>query len=229
MARVTALLRAGLRPPALLIALAGALLVVGTQFLPFLAAFGSSWYVLAGLTLAGWVALAATQVESGDMRPVRYSRSNPDPYMVRALERRDALASEVRELASATLRGEADLALERVDHDLLPELEARVRRHRALEDSLRQHATGRGPLAGASAANIARLTDLASQQRQALEGALAQLSDMTASLMGLSQEGDQSALVERAREWADDLGAYWEATEEVFRSSRVTPDVGGRT
>ena len=226
MAMLRALVRAGVRPPALWVAVAGVCLVAAVLMLPALASFSSAWYILAGICLLGWVGMAATQLEERDLHPVRYARSAQDPYMRRALERRDALAEELQNLAPA-LRGSVTPMLERVDRDLLPDFETRVRRHRALEDALRQQSTGVGPLVGASPANIARLQALADQQRQALEGVLARLSDMTASLMGLSQEADQSAIAEQTRDWADELGSYWEATAEVFRPSPLTPGASG--
>ena len=216
MAMLSAVARAGLRPPAIWLAAGGAMLLAAVLLFPPLASFASAWYVLAAICVLAWAAMAATQVEAGDLRPLRYTREAGDPYMVRALERRDALAGELQNLAP-NMRGGVASILQRVDHDLLPDFETRVRRHRALEDALRQQANGQGPLVGASQANIARLTSLADDQRKALEGVLARLSDMAASLMGLSQEADQSALAEQAHEWADELGAYWQATEEVFR------------
>jgi hypothetical protein len=125
------------------------------------------------------------------------------------------------------MRGSVTSILERVDDNLLPDFETRVRRHRALEAALQQQSSGQGPLVGASASNIARLNKLADDQRMALDGILGRLSDMTASLMGLSQEADQTVLAEQARDWADELGSYWEATEEVFRPTSLT-EAGGR-
>jgi hypothetical protein len=223
---VRALLRAGLRPPALWIALAGVALVVGVLLFPPLAGYASAVYILAGIALVAWLAMAATQVEGSDLRAPRYSRGTQDPYMRRALERRDALAAELQHL-NPTMRGSVTSILERVDDNLLPDFETRVRRHRALEAALQQQASGQGPLVGASASNIARLNQLADDQRMALDGILGRLSDMTASLMGLSQEADQTALAEQARDWADELGSYWEATEEVFRPTSLT-EAGGR-
>jgi hypothetical protein len=222
------LVRAGLRPPASWLALAGGALVAAVLLLPPLAGFARAWYVLAGITLVCWAAMAATQIEPADAHPIRYRRSTQDPYMRRALERRDALAAELQHL-TPSMRGSVAAMLERVDQQLLPDFEARVRRHRSLEQTLRQQASGQGPLVGASAANIARLTSLADEQRQALEGVLGRLSDMTASLMGLSQEADQSTLAEQARDWADELGSYWEATEEVFRPTGLSTGTSSAT
>ncbi len=228
MSTLRSVVRAGLRPPAVWLALAGGALVFAVLELPALAGFAGAWYVLAGIVLVGWAAMAATQVDAGDLRPLRYTRLNQDPYMRRALERRDALAAELQHL-TPSMRSEVGNILERVDRDLLPDFETRVGRHRALEATLRQQASGQGPLVGASSANIARLTALADEQRKALEGVLARLSDMTASLMGLSQEADQSAIAEQARDWADELGSYWAATEEVFRPTGLAPGASSAT
>ncbi|MBI4499458.1 MAG: hypothetical protein HY689_16345 [Chloroflexi bacterium] len=219
---LAAIVRAGLRPPAAWLGLAG-LLVLGAMFtLPALAAFAAAWPIPTLISLGAWLAMAATQVDPTVYRQLRYRLGGHDPYLIRVLERRDALAAELPHLTVAGVRAEVAVMIQSIDQDLLPELALRVQRYRALAKALEQLGRGHGPLVGASPGSIAALRQLAEDQRQALDGLLTRLSDMNANLIGLSHEADQGQFVQRPREWAEELGAYWQATAEVFRASDLS-------
>ena len=214
-----AIIRAAAQPPASWLGLIGLLVVAAVLIVPPLAPFATGWHILAGIALVAWLAMAATQVEPAVYRRLQYRLVGHDPYLVRVLERRDALAAELEHMTMSGLRADVTLMIQDIDHHLLPELATRVRRHRALVRGLEQFARGEGPLVGASPENIAALRRLAQEQQQALDGLVARLSDMNANLIGLIQEADQSALLDETREWVRDLGAYWQATAEVFRAT----------
>jgi hypothetical protein len=215
---VGALVRAGVDPPARWVGLIGLALVGCVLVLPPLAAFAPAWHVPALISLAAWLGMAATQLEPEIYRSVRYKLTERDPVMMRALERRDALAQGLLHLESGAIRAHVEAMLQRIDVELLPELEVRARRHRGLVSTLAQLANGRGPLVGASSERIAALQHLATEQEKALDGLVARLSDLNANVMGLANEAEQSQLATQAGEWAEELDAYWKATAEVFRS-----------
>lgn len=239
-----AIVQAGLRPPAVWLGVIG-ILVTGTPFaLPALAAFATAWPIPALISVGAWLAMAATQVEPAAYRGLRYRLGGHDPYLIRALERRDALVEELHHLTIMSVRGDVAAMIQTIDTELLPELAIRVQRHRALAKALARYARGQGPLVGASLESIAALRKLAEDQRLALDGLLTRLSDMTAHLIGLNQEVDQDEIVQQPRRWAAELGAYWQGAAEVFRatdlsaiesegrspsrpSSRDAPDGGG--
>ncbi|MBI3979185.1 MAG: hypothetical protein HY331_13455 [Chloroflexi bacterium] len=214
---VGAVVEAGFRPPAIWLGLAGLVVVSAVLAWGPLAAFASAWYVPALISLAGWLAMAATQVDPAVFRRLSYELAGHDPYLVAALERRDALAAQIDHLTIGSVRADAAAMLRRIDRDLLPELATRLQRHRFLLRALAELERGQGPLVGASRENMASLRRLAEEQREALDGLLSRLSDVNAALIGLTQEADQRELVEQARQWAEDLGVYWQATAEVFR------------
>jgi hypothetical protein len=215
------LIRAGLEPPARWLGLAGLAVVICVLVLPPLAAFAPAWDIPAIIALAAWLGMAATQLESEAYRSFRYQVLDRDPVMVRAIERRDALASGLRLLEPGAVRGHVEAMLQRIDDEVMPELEIRARRHRVLTASLDQLKQGRGPLVGANAERIAALQHLADEQRKALDGLVARLSDLNANVMGLANETDQSQLATQTREWTEELDAYWKATAEVFRPGAV--------
>jgi hypothetical protein len=215
---ITALVRAGLEPPARWLGLAGLAVVACVALLPPLAAFAPAWPVPALISLAAWLGMAATQLEPEVYRGFRYDMTERDPVMVRALERRDALARGLANLEPGAIRGHVETMLRRIDVELLPELEVRARRHRALMGTLAQLEAGRGPLVGASPDRISALRKLAGEQQKALDGLVARLSDLNANVMGLTNEAEQSQMATQTREWTEELDAYWKATAEVFRS-----------
>lgn len=215
------LVRAGLDPPARWLGLAGVLVVVCVLALPPLSYFAVAWHVPALISLAAWLGMAATQLRPEVYRSFRYRFIDRDPVMARALERRDALADGVAHLEAGAVRGHVEGMLQRIDEELLPELDTRSRRHRALMRALGQLEEGRGPLVGASSERISALQLLADDQQKALEGLVARLSDLNANVMGLANEAQQSQLAAQAREWAEELDAYWKATAEVFRPGAV--------
>jgi len=216
------LVRAGLDPPARWLGLAGVLVVVCVLTLPPLSYFAVAWHVPAVISLAAWLGMAATQVRPEAYRSFRYRFIDRDPVMARALERRDALADGVDHLEAGAVRGHVQVMLQRIDEELLPELDTRSRRHRVLMRALGQLEEGRGPLVGASAERISALQVLADDQQKALEGLVARLSDLNANVMGLANEAQQTQLAVQTREWAEELDAYWKATAEVFRPEAVS-------
>jgi hypothetical protein len=218
---LTAILRAGLDPPARWLGLAGLAVVLAVLILPPLAAFASNWHVPALISLAAWLGMAATQLKPEDYQSFRYRVIERDPIMARALERRDALAIGVLQLEPGPVRDHVASMLQRIDEDLLPELDTRARRHRTLVHALAQLEQARGPLVGASPDRIAALKDLEEEQEKALDGLLARLSDLNANVMGLANEAQQSQFAAQTREWAEQLDAYWKATAEVFRANAV--------
>ena len=139
-----------------------------------------------------WLGMAATQLKPEAYRRFRYRVVERDPIMVLALERRDALAVGAAHLEAGAVRDHVEAMLRRIDEDLLPELETRARRHRDLTRALGQLEQGRGPLVGASPDRIAALQSLADEQRKALDGLVARLSDLNANVMGLANEAQQS-------------------------------------
>lgn len=218
---VAALIRAGLDPPARWLGLFGLAVVGCVLILPPLAGFAPAWHVPALIALAAWLGMAATQLEPEVYRSFRYQMTERDPVMVRALERRDALAEGLVHLEPGAIRGHVEAMLQRIDVELLPELEVRARRHRALMSALGQLDGGRGPLVGASTDRISALQHLAEDQQKALDGLVARLSDLNANVMGLANEAEESQLATQTREWTEELDAYWKATAEVFRSGTV--------
>lgn len=218
---LTDLLRAGLDPPARWLGLAGLALVTCVLVLPPLAAFAPAWHVPAFISLVAWLGMAATQLKPEAYQSFRYRVIERDPIMARALERRDALAMGVAHLETGAVRDHVAAMLQRIDEDLLPELDTRARRHRVLMRALGQLEEGRGPLVGASSDRISALQSLADEQQKALEGLVARLSDLNANVMGLANEAEQSQFAAQTREWAEQLDAYWKATAEVFRSNAL--------
>jgi hypothetical protein len=215
------LLRAGLDPPARWLGLAGLAVVLCVVTLPPLAAFAPAWHVPALVSLVAWLGMAATQLKPEAYRSFRYRVVERDPIMARALERRDALAVGVSHLEAGAVRDHVAAMLQRIDEDLLPELDSRARRHRDLMHALGQLEQGRGPLVGASPDRIAALQRLADEQAKALEGLVARLSDLNANVMGLANEAQQSQFVAETQEWAEQLDAYWKATAEVFHANAI--------
>lgn len=213
---------AGFRPPACWVGLVGLLIVGAILSVPALATFAAAWHVPALITLVAWLAMAATQVEPHGYHQIRSGPLAKDPYIMRALERRDALEAELEHLTIASVRADVMAMLRRIDDRVLPELATRVRRHRDLIRALQQYERRQGPLVGASPENIASLRRLAQDQAQALDGLITRLSDMNANLLGLTQEADQQHLVQQAQEWEEELGAYWGATAEIFRPTETT-------
>ena len=111
--------------------------------------------------------------------------------------------------------------IQRIDAELMPELEVRARRHRALTAALTQLGNARGPLVGADHERIAALKHLSDEQQKALDGLVARLSDLNANVMGLANEAEETQIADQTREWTEELDAYWKATAEVFRSGAV--------
>jgi hypothetical protein len=214
------LVSAGLDPPACWLGLAGIVVVLCVLVLPPLASFAPGWHVPALVSFVAWLAMAGTQLKPEEYRGVRY-RLDRDPVMTRALERRDALVEGVGHLEEGEVRDHVQVMLQRIDEDLLPELDTRTRRHRSLTAALAQFAQGRGPLVGASPERISNLQRLANEQQQALDGLIARLSDLNANVIGLANEAQQSQFAAQTREWAEELDAYWKATAEVFRTGAV--------
>lgn len=217
---ISAIIRAGLDPPARWLGLLGVAVVLCVLIIPPLAPFAPAWHVPALIALVAWLGMAATQLEPEVYRSARYQLTERDPIMIRAMERRDALAAELLHLQPGAIRGHVETMLLRIDTDLLPELEVRARRHRALASALGQMAKGKGPLVGASSERISNLQRLADEQQKALDGLVARLSDLNANVMGLANESEQSRFATQTREWTE-LDAYWKATAEVFRSGAV--------
>ena len=215
------LIRAGLQPPARWLGLAGVVVVGCVLLLPPLAAFAPAWHIPALISLAAWLGMAATQLESAAYRGFRYQVVDRDPYMTRACERRDALVAGLHLLAPGAIRGHVETMIQRIDAELMPELEIRARRHRALTAALTQLENGRGPLVGADRERIGALKHLSDEQQKALDGLVARLSDLNANVMGLASEAEENEIADQTREWTEQLDAYWKATAEVFRSGAV--------
>src|SRR6266540_2033748 len=215
------LIRAGLQPPARWLGLAGVVVVGCVLLLPPLAAFAPAWHIPALISLAAWLGMAATQLEPAAYRGFRYQVVDRDPYMIRACERRDALVAGLHLLAPGAIRGHVETMIQRIDAELMPELEVRARRHRALTAALTQLGNARGPLVGADHERIAALKHLSDEQQKALDGLVARLSDLNANVMGLANEAEETQIADQTREWTEELDAYWKATAEVFRSGAV--------
>ncbi|MCX6024433.1 MAG: hypothetical protein NTZ05_22425 [Chloroflexi bacterium] len=224
LAALAAAPRAGLRPPASWLGAAGLFLTAMVMFLPALGAFAGAWPLLLLITLAGWLGMAMTQTSPRDPRPLL----GGDPYVLRALERRDALEAELANLTVAGLGGDVRAMLRIIDRETLPDLDNRARRYRALTGRLQQYQQGQGALVGASPERIALLRGQAEQQKKALDGLITMLSDMNANLLGLNQEDDHTELTRQAQAWASDLGSYWQATAEVFQHDDAPTDDGGK-
>ncbi|MBI3964409.1 MAG: hypothetical protein HY329_02145 [Chloroflexi bacterium] len=220
---------AGFRPPALWLGLGGLAIVAAVLALPPLASFAAAWYLPALISLVSWLAMAATQVDLETYRQLRFRGTGNDPYLVGALERRNALKAELGHLKFAGMRAKVEAMIRRVDNELLPGLATRVERHRALQRALKECDQGRGPLVGARPESIAALRRLSDEQKVALDGLLARLSDVNAQLIGLTQEGGQSQAPDLTGEWADEIAAYWQATADVFRSNSLPSDVSGQS
>ena len=218
---LAALIRAGFDPPARWLGLLGLGVVVCVLLLPPLAAYAPAWHVPALISIGAWLGMAATQLPASAYRGFRYEVLDRDPYMVRACERRDALAAGLRLLAPGAIRGHVETMIGRIDDELMPELEVRARRHRALLGALTQLKNGRGPLVGADQGRIDALRRLGDEQQKALEGLVARLSDLNANVMGLANESEESQIAGQTREWTEELDAYWKATAEVFRPGAV--------
>jgi hypothetical protein len=212
--RLDLLIISGFRPPAVFVLLVGVALLVALRIVPSLQPYASAWPIPLLITLAAWLAMAATQVDPSDQRRARLQ----DPYLRKVLERRDALEAELVHIQSGSLKASVQEMLREIDRHVIPEMEERVARHRALQRALEQQRKGQGALAGASEQTIKNLNGLFNAQKEALEGMLQKLSDMAANLLGISQETDQDPL-RRAKGWAQELSDYWSASAEVFRDS----------
>lgn len=213
---LTEIARAGLRPPAVLVGLFGLAVVLAVLSVPMFSSFAAAWHYPALISIGAWWAMALTQVDSSIYRQFRYRLAGQDPYVIAALERRDALVEHLGQVSTGSLRAEVAAMVQGIDRDMIPELAVRARRYRTLTHNLSQLKGGKGPLVGASPENLKRLQQTAADQKKALDGLVTRLSDMNVHLLGLSQDADQSSLVERAAAWADDLGTYWRTTAEVF-------------
>ncbi len=213
---------AGLKPPALWLGVTGLIVVFAVLNMPPLAGLAPSWYVPALISLASWFGMAATQVDlKVYKRLFSYSAVANDPYFVRALERRDALARHIDNLPIEGVQAEVKAMINSIDRELIPELVARLQRHNTLIRALKDMDQGKGPLVNASPKNLEALQDLAEEQRTALNGLITRLSDMNANLIGLSHEVEEGQVAEETETWAKELGEYWQATAEVFRSSSL--------
>lgn len=220
-------IKAGLRPPAIWLAFIGLLATLGAMAAP-VAALNSAWQVPTLITLSGWLAMAATQVDpEAYRRLIRYRPVLRNVYFARAVESRDAIAEGLQHLAIDSVRADVKEMVRRIDQEVLPELVQRIQRHQALASSVALAEDGRGPLASASPSNIGALRELEQKQRSALEGLLTRLSDINASLLGLSEEAFQAQLTEQTGEWAEELRAYWDATAEVFRQTSLEGPAAG--
>src|SRR5947199_8630852 len=129
---ISALVRAGFDPPARWLGLIGLAVVIAVVVLPPLAPFAVAWQIPALIALVAWLGMAATQLEPEVYRSARYHLTERDPIMLRAIERRDALAAGLVHLPVGAIRGHVEEMLHRIDLELLPELEIRARRHQAL-------------------------------------------------------------------------------------------------
>lgn len=204
--------RAGSRPPAVWVLVIGAGVVGALFFVHSLEPYRPAWPMPFLITVLAWLGMSLTQLESRVPLAV-----GDDPLMLKALERRDALAREISLLSLDNFRHQVEDVLAQVDKDILPEFERRLARFRMLEQSLNQYQRGRGPLVGASQSTVSNLKKLGQAQREALEGLLTKLSDMVANLIGLSHSTDDPETLRRARNLAQDMATYWEASAEVFK------------
>ncbi|GEM_PF-5560898 len=219
---ISAILRAGLEPPALWLGITGLVVVFAVLSMPLLAGFASSWYIPALISLASWLGMAATQVDPRVYESLlSYGAVASDPYFRSALERRDALAGHLDRLPIESVQAEVKAMVNSIDKELLPELAARLQRHNTLRQALEDMDKGKGPLVNASPKNLEALQNLAEEQRTALNGLITRLSDMNANLIGLSHEVEEGQIAEETETWAKELEEYWKATAEVFRSGSL--------
>ncbi|MSQ14286.1 MAG: hypothetical protein EXR50_00265 [Dehalococcoidia bacterium] len=219
---LSAILKAGLASPAKWFGIAGVLLVLAVLNLPPLAAFASSWYIPAAISLVSWLGMAATQVEPMVYRRILlYSAVSNEPYFIGALERRDALERQIQHLSIEGVKSDVKVMINSIDKEVLPGLAARIQRHKILAQGLVDLDQGKGPLVNASPQNVEALRKLEEEQKNALDGLITRLSDMNANLIGLSQEVEEGQVVEETETWAKELGEYWKATAEVFRPNSL--------
>ncbi|HEX2172048.1 MAG TPA: hypothetical protein VHL09_06340 [Dehalococcoidia bacterium] len=191
-----------IRPPALIVALGGLILTALILAGP-LEMYQRSWFIPLMISAIAYYAIVSIPA------PRRRLQS---PLVAQAVVFRDRIASyrpRAEELGATRL---IDRFLETVDTVTIPELERLARSQAHVHDRLRGYERA---AVKPDAATLSRLHTLADQQQAAAAGALQQLANSDAAIVGAIETGDTSRLTDEINLAVEELQRQWQVSRDL--------------
>jgi hypothetical protein len=202
------------RPPATGVLVVGLIATAAVALLPPLRVYREGWVGLLVFTLICFVLLAVSQA----LQPTVVSAPRVrDPDLDTVIRLRREMSHRVAELPpdSYAASGMPDI-LARLDREIIPSLTTLCGRRQALGRRLADYESGRSGTVRPDGATLNRLRALHERQNGAVKEVVQQVVNMDASLLGLSEETDETQVAEQVRDWAQEIELRWQSLSEVL-------------
>ena len=203
-----------LRPPAIVVLVIGLLATASVVALPQLRAYRDGWVGLLAFTIVCFVLLGVSQA----LQPVRAPAARVrDPDLETVVRLRHEMSERVTRLPTDSYAGSGmpDI-LARLDREIIPSLATLCARRQELGRRLADYDTGRRGAVRPDDSTLNRLRALHDRQNRAVKDVVQQVVNMDASLLGLTEESDETQVSAQVRDWAQEIELRWQSLSEVL-------------
>lgn len=215
------------RPPATGVLIVGLLATASVALLPPLRAYREGWVGLLVFTLVCFVLLALSQTLQPAVAPATRAQVR-DPDLDTVVRLRREMSQRIAQMPpdSYAASGMPDI-LARLDQEIIPSLATLCARRQVLGKRLGDYESGRSGSVRPDSATLDRLRSLRDRQNQTVMDVVQQVVNMDASLLGLSEETDETQVSAQVRDWAQEMELRWQSLSEVLGAEE--PAVGRRS